>query len=130
MWPYSLAFPSLSSSSSYNGADYVSCRKALVEKYARRWLYALHCLDYDFYSQSLFEILSQLAGDAIHREESVKVRTIDERHKDDGSRWAEQLLRNILKIYNCSLSFSAVDDLVLLWLNQISDTISMRQVCT
>lgn len=62
-WPNSIPSRALSSGSNNNGNDYVACRQALLQKYASRWLFALHCLDYEQYGTTMFKVLSDLAKD-------------------------------------------------------------------
>lgn len=62
-WPNSIPSRSLSSGSNNNGNDYVACRQALLQKYASRWLFALHCIDHVLYGTMLFKVISDLAKD-------------------------------------------------------------------
>lgn len=63
-WPNNLPSRSMTSGSNNNGNDYVSCRQALLQKYASRWLFALHDLDHDAYGIILFNVITDLAKDA------------------------------------------------------------------
>ena len=42
---------------------------------------------------------------------------------------ADRTLKNIGKLYHVSVTFSAIDDLVLFWLNDTEDFGSWRNVC-
>lgn len=66
----SLPWPSVNStrptptSTVNNGGDYVASRRALLNQYVARWLLAFHDQDIKVYAQVLYEICTDLAGDA------------------------------------------------------------------
>jgi hypothetical protein len=47
-----------------NGGDYLASRQALLHRYARRWLVALHNQDVDLYGGSMFDTCDELADHA------------------------------------------------------------------
>lgn len=61
-WPSSTKKPSFSSSSN-NGGDYVTHRRSLLRSYAAAWLLALHDLDAEFYGETCFELVLEIAGE-------------------------------------------------------------------
>lgn len=48
-----------------NGGDYLASRQALLHRYARRWLLALHNQDVDLYAGSFFSACDELADRGI-----------------------------------------------------------------
>lgn len=56
-----------------NGGDYLASRQALLHRYAKRWLLALHNQDVDLYAGSLFNACDELAD----HEAEVNIRSSD-----------------------------------------------------
>jgi len=46
-----------------NAGDYVATRRALLNRYAIRWLLALHDLDVDRYTDLLYDLSAEIAGE-------------------------------------------------------------------
>lgn len=65
LWPNKNPSRSTASGSVNNGNDYVTCRKILLEKYAIRWLFAIHCQDPDAYTAVVFKTVTDLAMDSL-----------------------------------------------------------------
>lgn len=78
-WPSLPLSRTASTGSVNNGNDYVMCRKALLDKYVLRWLFALHCQDPGTYATFLFDAISGLALEAT-AEDNAK-QTIGEESK-------------------------------------------------
>jgi hypothetical protein len=46
-----------------SGGDYVATRRALLTRYAARWLLAVHNLDITSYAKLLYELCTDMSGD-------------------------------------------------------------------
>ena len=78
-WPNLQLSRTSSTGSVNNGNDYVMCRKALLDKYVLRWLFALHCQDPGTYASFLFDAISDLALESTA--EDVAKQVIGEENK-------------------------------------------------
>ncbi|KAI5122947.1 hypothetical protein M0805_006828 [Coniferiporia weirii] len=116
-WPNSMTSRSASSGSINNGNDYVTCRKALLVKYASRWLFALHCQDAELYASLLFDSASDIARSSVENFSEFEVDGDHNKAKEITSTWADKVLRYIMKICQSSVVFSVEDDLLLKWLD-------------
>ena len=122
-----------------NGNDYLLYRHALRSRYARRWLCALHALDIEKYARTLYEVCFVLAEEEepVDDFSSGQVSVRDYMRTGEVlklvkvtrcSSAADRTLKNIGKLYYVSVTFSAIDDLVLFWLNDTEDFGSWRNV--
>ncbi|KAL5490495.1 hypothetical protein ACEPAI_5328 [Sanghuangporus weigelae] len=121
-WPNKNPSRSTSSGSVNNGNDYVACRKTLLEKYATRWLFAIHCQDPDMYAAVVFKTVTDLAMDTLD-----VVTSMTSGDKEPLSLCADKVLRSILKLCQSSVAFSTVDDLFLKWLMLFPSTLPSRK---
>lgn len=62
-WPSSTQSRPTAASSANNGGDYVAGRRALSNRYAARWLLALHDQGVDEYATMVFDVLVEHAQD-------------------------------------------------------------------
>ncbi|THH07445.1 hypothetical protein EW145_g3377 [Phellinidium pouzarii] len=117
----------VSSGSINNGNDYVTCRKALLVKYASRWLFALHCQDPEFYTSLLFNTVSDIAKDSTENLNDLELDGARGKAEEPMSLWTDKVLRFIMKISQSSVAFSVGDDLLLMWLEVVPDLSSSHK---
>jgi hypothetical protein len=64
-WPLVEQPRPIPTSSMNNGGDYVASRRALLNRYASRWLLALHDLDVFRYADLLYELSAEIADEGM-----------------------------------------------------------------
>jgi hypothetical protein len=69
-WPSNRTLRPGPTSSTNNGGDYVASRRALLDRYASRWLQALHNLDVAMYSAFLFDISAEISDERVVRDDT------------------------------------------------------------
>ncbi|KAI8998560.1 hypothetical protein BD414DRAFT_519687 [Trametes punicea] len=118
-WPSAISLRPTAAASANNGGDYVAGRRALSNRYAARWLLALHDQGVDEYAGMLFDLLVEHAeGMSIADEFFIgQYRDRVEKREFDA---AEKVLHSILKLNQASVVFTAFDDLFKKWLARAS----------
>jgi hypothetical protein len=133
-----------------NGGDYVASRRALLNQYVARWLLAFHDQEFKVYANVLYEICTDLAGDAsVHDElflgkretnaEKVSLSGFDMAisvksfpffllPQKRNTAYADSILRYIIKLCQTTVTFSVFDDLFLMWLETVSAMSLYREV--
>ncbi|THH16358.1 hypothetical protein EW146_g4274 [Bondarzewia mesenterica] len=109
-WPIS-HLRSTYTNSEGNGGEYVSYRRVLLNKYAARWMLALHDQDPTFYSQVLHELVTEL---------TEQTDVLDEVNDSDISQIEGQCLQRITRLCQSAVVFTAFDDLFARWLDSSS----------
>ncbi|EJD06034.1 uncharacterized protein FOMMEDRAFT_119510 [Fomitiporia mediterranea MF3/22] len=122
-WPNNNPSRSTSSGSVNNGGDYVACRKSLLDKYATRWMFAIHCQDPDTYAQLLFDTISGIAMDSAWLNHELDSANLSHGDKGELPLCADKVLRSIMKISQTTIAFSVIDDLFLKWLTVFPSTL-------
>jgi hypothetical protein len=64
-WPLVEKSRPIPTSSMNNSGDYVASRRALLNRYASRWLLALHDLDVFRYADLLYELSAEIADESM-----------------------------------------------------------------
>ncbi|CDO71214.1 hypothetical protein BN946_scf184863.g9 [Trametes cinnabarina] len=118
-WPSSTYSRLTAASSANNGGDYVAGRRALANRYATRWLLALHDQGVDQYATTVFDLLVELAQDLPVADEYLLGKGRDPIEKRDIV-VAERLLHCIVKLNQASVVFTSFDDLFQMWLARAS----------
>ena len=70
-WPPLSARPGPASSAN-SGGDYVACRRTLLNKYASRWMLALHDQGPVFYSEVIYELVIELTEE-LRKDDNVQL---------------------------------------------------------
>lgn len=118
-WPSSTHSRPSAASSANNGGDYVAGRRALLSRYAARWLLALHDLDFEAYGVMVFDLLVEQAQELPVSDEFFlgKGRESTETRE---TMVTEKVLQLILKLSQASVLFTVFDDLFQKWLDRAS----------
>ncbi|KAL4074405.1 hypothetical protein V8B97DRAFT_1868478 [Scleroderma yunnanense] len=104
-WPYPRDWRRIPTSSVNNGGDYVAARRALLHTYVVGWLLALHNQDISVYPSIIFDATREFATDYPSSDTCREI--------------AENCLKSIIKLSQASVTFTALDDLFLLWLKSL-----------
>ncbi|KAH7914698.1 hypothetical protein BJ138DRAFT_1143394 [Hygrophoropsis aurantiaca] len=116
-WPSGQGVPRMHTGSANNGGDYLASRRLLRDTYVARWLFALHEQGIETYARLICQLVVDFAADQI---------------ADDGSLGtissgleglADKELRLIMKLWQGSVLFSALDDIFFMWLNHLDSGI-------
>ncbi|KAG6909693.1 hypothetical protein DXG01_015894 [Tephrocybe rancida] len=112
-WPSSDRSRPAPSSSVDNGGDYLATRRALLTRYVKPWLLALHDLDPVAYAALIYEasLSVEFAPASVERSETDN-NNIASRH--------DKALRHITRLLHHQIVFTAFDNLFLHWLESIS----------
>jgi hypothetical protein len=140
-WPFS---HSSSRPTPTSGGDYVATRRALLTRYAARWLLAVHNLDIVSYAKLLYELCTDISGDIPTEDTAFLVPQPDQmvevslalrnvcRIIEAPQRRAvksfDQALRLIVKLVQASVVFTAFDDIYSWWLESVPSEAHL-QVC-
>ena len=141
-WPSANSSRPTPTSTVNNGGDYVASRRALLNQYVARWLLAFHDQEFKVYANVLYEICTDLAGDAsVHDEFFLGKRETDTEKvslsdfvvailvkpssfflipQKRNTAYADNILRYIIKLCQTNVTFSVFDDLFLMWLETVS----------
>lgn len=128
-----------------NGGDYVAARRALLNRYAARWLLALHNLDVSLYAALLYDISEEISDQRFIQDdtflESISIEAqkviisielplllILTSMKGQDVKHFDQVLRLIIKLSQTSLAFTVFDQLFMRWLVSVSAKNLCRQV--
>ncbi|KAI6150742.1 hypothetical protein BKA82DRAFT_122595 [Pisolithus tinctorius] len=104
-WPYMQDSRRIPTSSVNNGGDYIASRRNLLHTYGGKWLLALHNQDISAYPAIVFDATHEIASDCTCSSRSCYI--------------AERCLKFIVKLSQASVTFTALDDLFLLWLKSL-----------
>ena len=118
-WPASTHSRPSAASSANNGGDYVAGRRALLSRYAARWLLALHDLDGNAYAMLVFDLLVEQAQELPVSDEFFLGKGRDTVEKRE-TIITEKVLQLILKLSQASVLFTTFDDLFQKWLDRAS----------
>ncbi|KAI0362213.1 hypothetical protein OH77DRAFT_1416438 [Trametes cingulata] len=118
-WPSSTQARPTAASSANNGGDYVASRRALSNRYAARWLLALHDQGVDDYATMVFDLLVEQAQDLPVNDEFFLGKGRESSEKREVV-ITEKLLHLILKLNQASVVFTTFDDLFQKWLARAS----------
>ncbi|KAI0780831.1 hypothetical protein BD413DRAFT_500442 [Trametes elegans] len=118
-WPSASYARPTAASGANNGGDYVAGRRALSNRYAARWLLALHDQDVDAYATMTFDLLVELSQELPVSDDFFLGKDRDPVNKREVV-IAEKLLHLILKLNQASVVFATFDDLFQKWLSRAS----------
>ncbi|KAI0831397.1 hypothetical protein BC628DRAFT_1312212 [Trametes gibbosa] len=118
-WPSASQSRPTAASSANNGGDYVAGRRALSNRYAARWLLALHDQSIDEYATVVFDLLVERAQDLPIVDDFFMGKGRDPISKREVV-ITEKLLHLILKLNQASVVFTTFDDLFQKWLARAS----------
>lgn len=114
-----------------NGGDYVASRRALLHAYVAGWLLSLHNLDISAYPSIIFDAIREFVTDYASNVDALhftreRVRVLKRIHGtssylslQDTCENADSCLKFIIKLSQTSVTFTALDDLFLLWLKSL-----------
>ncbi|KAG8877254.1 hypothetical protein FRB97_003555 [Tulasnella sp. 331] len=130
-WPTSFSARSnAATSSTTGGSDYRACRKELLQRYCFGWLLALHNQDAELFAKAIYDSAVELAED--ESEESLIDTLImtSDNILGTGKQIAsgDRTLRNIQKVFQHGVMFSAVKSVIAAWLDLAAQTISDQTV--
>ncbi|KAF7338262.1 hypothetical protein MVEN_02051500 [Mycena venus] len=112
--------PRTPASSVNNGGDYVASRRALLNRYAVKWLSEMHDQDPALYGSLMYEICVEASQDESVDIDILKMPSPDERKRRDAD-FSDRLLKFIIRLSQASgVAFSVFDVLFLRWLEHIS----------
>ncbi|KAG1715706.1 hypothetical protein ID866_1469 [Astraeus odoratus] len=114
-WPFARDSRRIPSSSVNNGGDYVASRRALLHAYVVEWLLTLHNQDVSAFPSIVFDATHEIATEYACSTNLLAVSQNHDRHWDI----ADRCLKFILKLYQASVTFTALDELFLLWLKSL-----------
>ncbi|EJD52997.1 hypothetical protein AURDEDRAFT_180591 [Auricularia subglabra TFB-10046 SS5] len=112
-WPKGAGLQEAQRVSSY----YVGYRRFLLQRYALRWLRALHDQDPGFYATAMFTHATDLAAEMDQLEQTDDS---EEAKVDNMVARADQILKLITKLCQSSVIFSTFDAVMLQWLEAIT----------
>lgn len=119
-WPSSQFSRSAPASSINNGGDYVASRRALLTRYAMKWLSEMHDADPAQYGVFIYEICVEASQEGTADVDIIKIPS----HEDQKHRFADssdRLLRFIMRLSQANgVVFSVFDTLFLRWLEHVS----------
>ncbi|KAJ7109404.1 hypothetical protein C8R44DRAFT_286771 [Mycena epipterygia] len=120
-WPSSQTSRQAPASSVNNGGDYVASRRALLNRYAVKWLLEMHDQDPALYTTLIYEICVEASQEGSVDVDIVELQSqeVQKRHHAESS---DRLLKFIIRLSQASgVAFSIFDTLFLRWLEHISD---------
>ncbi|KAG6850997.1 hypothetical protein H0H93_004484 [Arthromyces matolae] len=118
-WPLSDG-PRPPPSTSNNGGDYLATRRALLLKYAKPWLSALHDLDPTVYASLVYESCVHLDYTSPLVANSVEIAPASVALHGSREAHYDRILRQITRLSSYQTIFTAFDNLFLLWLESAS----------
>ncbi|KAJ7111596.1 hypothetical protein C8R43DRAFT_935944 [Mycena crocata] len=103
-----------------NGGDYVASRRALLNRYAVKWLFEMHEQDPTLYGALIYEISLEASQEASVDVDILRIPSQEEQKRRDAE-FCDRLLKVILRLSQASgVAFSAFDTLFLRWLDYVS----------
>jgi hypothetical protein len=144
-WPSTPTSRPIPTSSMNNGGDYVAARRDLLNRYAARWLFALHNLNVSLYGALLYDLSTEISDErATHDDFFLEPLSIDAQKvamliifplililinmKAQDVKYFDQILRLIIKLSQTSVAFTVFDNLFTRWLTSVSAKNLSRQV--
>jgi hypothetical protein len=143
-WPSTQTSRPVPSSSMNNGGDYVAARRDLLNRYAARWLFALHNLDVALYGALLYDLSTEISDErTTHDDLFLEPLSMDSQKvaiwmiypsfiligvKAQDVKYFDQTLRLIIKLLQTSVAFTVFDNLFTRWLTSVSAKKLCRQV--
>ncbi|GLB34930.1 putative response to drug [Lyophyllum shimeji] len=118
LWPSSQGTRPTPSSSVNNGGDYLATRRALLSRYTRPWLLALHDLDTSAYAVLLYEACLEVEEAFV--DSAKDDGTPGVANKDHLLAQCDSVLRCITRLTHHSLAFNVFDDLFRHWLEHVT----------
>ncbi|KAF8077923.1 hypothetical protein FPV67DRAFT_1403007 [Lyophyllum atratum] len=118
VWPSSHRTRPTPSSSVNNGGDYLATRRALLSRYTKPWLLALHDLDTTSYAALIYEAC--LEADLASADFSKSSPTASIANTDQLIAQCDKVLRSITRLSHFSVAFGVFDELFLHWLESVS----------
>ncbi|KAJ7774854.1 hypothetical protein B0H16DRAFT_1508657 [Mycena metata] len=119
-WPSAQSSRLAPASSVNNGGDYVASRRALLNRYAVKWLSEMHDQDPALYGELLYDICVEASQEGNTDVDILKMPTLEERKRRDAD-VSDKLLKVIIRLGQTSgAAFSIFDTLFLKWLEHIS----------
>ncbi|KAJ7235476.1 hypothetical protein B0H12DRAFT_1141671 [Mycena haematopus] len=107
-------------SSVNNGGDYVASRRALLNRYALKWLSEMHDQDPTLYGVLMYQICAEASQDNSLDVDISKISSEHERKRRDAD-LSDRLLKSIIRLSQTSgVAFSVFDTLFLRWLEHIT----------
>ncbi|KZV90247.1 hypothetical protein EXIGLDRAFT_720571 [Exidia glandulosa HHB12029] len=101
-------------------SNYVGYRRFLLQRYALRWLRALHDQDAEFYATTLFTHATDFAAEMDALEATDTVNMSERESVDAMIARADQILKFITKLCQSSVIFSTFDSVMRQWLKAIT----------
>ncbi|KAJ7452375.1 hypothetical protein B0H11DRAFT_2327847, partial [Mycena galericulata] len=128
-WP-SLQSSRLAASSVNNGGDYVASRRALLNRYAVKWLLEMHDQDPALYGTLMYEICFEACQEGSSVEDIIKLPSLEEQRRQSAE-VSDRVLKFIVRLSQASgVAFSVFDTLFVRWLEHISTMdIFMQVIC-
>ncbi|KAK7019346.1 hypothetical protein R3P38DRAFT_2978554 [Favolaschia claudopus] len=118
-WPFNSSSRHVPASSASNGGDYVAARRAMLNRYAVKWLSELHGQDPTLYGTLLYEICVEASRDVRRTVDLLDIPTPDEQ-KRQSAESSDTLLRLIARLSQASgVAFSVFDTLFFRWLEHV-----------
>ncbi|KAG9038422.1 hypothetical protein FRB95_001279 [Tulasnella sp. JGI-2019a] len=130
-WPISSSARSnATTSSTTGGSDYRACRNELLQRYCYGWLLALHNQDSELFAKAIYNAAVELAEDEGEEGlmDSLIVAADDAADTTKRMTSGDRTLRNIQKVYQHGVMFSAFGSVITAWLDVAAQTSSDETV--
>ncbi|KAF7363482.1 hypothetical protein MSAN_01004100 [Mycena sanguinolenta] len=119
-WPSPQSSRLAPASSVNNGGDYVASRRALLNRYAVKWLSEMHDQDPALYGALMYQICVETSQEDSLDVDILTMPSQEERKRRDAE-VSDRLLKSIIRLSQASgVAFSIFDTLFLRWLEHIS----------
>ncbi|KAH0583846.1 hypothetical protein H2248_009444 [Termitomyces sp. 'cryptogamus'] len=118
LWPSDKSRPPPSGLN--NGGDYLATRRALLLRYAKPWLLALHDLDSVAYASFIYDACLDAGFSPNSAVQDVKMEFANDQAKKDFSARHDKVLRQIIRLSQVHVIFTAFNNLFLHWLESTS----------
>ncbi|KAJ7774577.1 hypothetical protein DFH07DRAFT_865871 [Mycena maculata] len=119
-WPLPQSSRVTPTSSVNNGGDYVASRRALLNRYAVKWLAEMHDQDPALYGTLVYEICLEASREGSLVVDILKLPSPEEQRRRSAE-FSDRLLKFIVRLSQSSgVAFSGFDTLFLKWLEYIS----------
>ncbi|KAI6036559.1 hypothetical protein BKA83DRAFT_85522 [Pisolithus microcarpus] len=117
-WPRTQNSHRIPTNSVNNGGDYIASRRNLLHTYTAKWLLALHNQDNSAYPAIVFDATHETASDCTYNADDTLLDCQDQ-VRDRGCYIADRCLKFIVKLSQASVTFMALEDIFLLWLESL-----------
>lgn len=115
-WPRTQNSRRIPTNSVNNGGDYIASRRNLLHTYTAKWLLALHNQDISAYPAIVFDATHEIASDCTYDADDT---LLDCQDQSKGCYIADRCLKFIVKLSQTSVTFTALEDIFLLWLESL-----------